>query len=881
MQLGAKTIPAPGAMLTCPTCRKSFPAPSHDTTTELTPLSSLQPKPTGGKGCVIAAVLLVLLVLGAGVVAVIGAAAAVAIYAFKPNPSVASGQGAIAPPKAASATANEAPPRNISSSPAPNTGAPPVAETTPSPPTPPKAPAVPATPAVPAATDTPAAPANPAAPDVPLPAPGNTGVAIASLPLVESKATLSYGWRPNLNYYYFFRVKAEEGAAETGYFGSVNYKLNPKSSSHLSRLTGSGVDGESRKREGSGTAFAVHPDGLLVTCAHVVRGASKVKVQLGGKEYVGNVVGVDDRHDVALVRIAATGLATLAVADSTKVQLGEEVRAIGFPLSDVLGESVKVTRGSISGLISQKEDKLLQIDAPINPGNSGGPLVNTRGEVVGVNSAVLVGEDVSNVGFAAPSEYALALLRSKGIVLPAAKSREPLEGPALAAAVTPAVAFVRIDLGESSSLQVLTYRGSCTPSNLGARLDLRFGGGISGTQDDQGEVVMTPGGEIVQSKSKLDVPLLLQSVAELPIEKLAAGGEREWVVRRLRSISITESSRPAQPASPLGRFGIDPRRGLRYPPGLAEPETRKELIVPAVEQIKYKLVSETADTLDIEKVVDVSTMDRGGGAHALQLVGNGTLVWDKRESVPKTLKQSSTLAIGGSNGRTTIPLEFDLELKWAKTDAEVAEDYAKRKAEQAVKDVKTLESAIEALRSPDLSYKQMHRPLSDLRFKEPIPERREEVSSLLEAILASPDEQVRRGALEALKKWGTAKNAPAVIKCVSAASSSEVDAAIGALAELGPSKEAAEAIVKHLPTLRHRFQAGQALIKMGALAEEIVWPHLESTDASTRREALRVITEIGTAKSLEKLKSISTEKDAGDRLFFDNAVRSIERRLGK
>jgi hypothetical protein len=101
---------------------------------------------------------------------------------------------------------------------------------------------------------------------------------------------------------------------------------------------------------------------------------------------------------------AASKLPVLRVADSDRVQLAEEVRAVGFPLSDILGETVKITRGSIAGIVNHDDISLFQIDATINPGNSGGPLMNNRGEVVGVNSSALFGEAVAEVGFATPTK---------------------------------------------------------------------------------------------------------------------------------------------------------------------------------------------------------------------------------------------------------------------------------------------------------------------------------------------------------------------------------------------------------------------------------------------------------------------------------------------
>src|SRR5262249_45050014 len=133
--------------------------------------------------------------------------------------------------------------------------------------------------------------------------------------------------------------------------------------------------GNAQPRQGSGTGFVVNANGYLLTCAHVVADANKIEVNLAGQKYLATVVAVEHETDLALLRITAQNLPTLPLANSDTAAVGQEVRALGFPLSNLLGESMKATRGTVSG-ISQKEGrKVFQIDASINPGNSGGPLV--------------------------------------------------------------------------------------------------------------------------------------------------------------------------------------------------------------------------------------------------------------------------------------------------------------------------------------------------------------------------------------------------------------------------------------------------------------------------------------------------------------------------
>jgi len=140
---------------------------------------------------------------------------------------------------------------------------------------------------------------------------------------------------------------------------------------------------------GMGSGFIVHPDGVVLTNAHVVEGADEVKVKLSDRrEFKGKVVGVDKLTDVAVVKIDAKGLPTAKLGDPSKMRVGDWVLAIGSPF----GFENTVTAGIVSGTSRSLPEgtyvPFIQTDAAVNPGNSGGPLFNLRGEVIGVNSAI-------------------------------------------------------------------------------------------------------------------------------------------------------------------------------------------------------------------------------------------------------------------------------------------------------------------------------------------------------------------------------------------------------------------------------------------------------------------------------------------------------------
>jgi serine protease Do len=170
---------------------------------------------------------------------------------------------------------------------------------------------------------------------------------------------------------------------------------------------------EQRERS-LGSGVIVSPDGYILTNNHVVEGATEIRVTTSDKhEYKGRVVGRDAKTDLAVVKVDATNLPAVTVADSSNVQVGDYALAIGDPFG--VGETVTMGIVSATGRtnlgIEDYED-FIQTDAPINPGNSGGALVNDRGELIGINTAILSDGSGGNqgVGFAIPSDLAVKIM---------------------------------------------------------------------------------------------------------------------------------------------------------------------------------------------------------------------------------------------------------------------------------------------------------------------------------------------------------------------------------------------------------------------------------------------------------------------------------------
>jgi len=170
-----------------------------------------------------------------------------------------------------------------------------------------------------------------------------------------------------------------------------------------------------KRTRGSGSGIIVDArQGYIMTNAHVIAGADKISVTLNdNREFRAELIGSDPKADIAVIKITGNNLTQLKIADSDKLRVGDFVVAIGNPYG--IGQSVS------SGIISalgrnnlgiEDYENFIQTDAPINPGNSGGALINLRGELVGINTAILGGKSGGNVGigFAIPSNMATNLM---------------------------------------------------------------------------------------------------------------------------------------------------------------------------------------------------------------------------------------------------------------------------------------------------------------------------------------------------------------------------------------------------------------------------------------------------------------------------------------
>jgi serine protease Do len=238
---------------------------------------------------------------------------------------------------------------------------------------------------------------------------------------------------------------------------------------------------------GEGSGFVIQSDGLILTNAHVVEGASRVTVQLTDRrEYMAKVIGVDKTSDVAVIKIPATGLQTVNLGDSNTLQVGQWVLAIGAPF----GFENSATAGIVSAKGRTLPDSgyvpFIQTDVPINPGNSGGPLFDMQGQVIGINSQIYSRTGgYMGVSFSIPINVAMQVAHQ--ILTTGHVERGKL-----------GVVIQNVDQGLADSFGLPQPEGALVSS-------VEEGGAAARAGVQPGDVILALNGQSVQTSSQLPV----------------------------------------------------------------------------------------------------------------------------------------------------------------------------------------------------------------------------------------------------------------------------------------------------------------------------------------------------------------------------------------
>ncbi len=319
-------------------------------------------------------------------------------------------------------------------------------------------------------------------------------------------------------------------------------------------------EGRSRKTYGSGSGFVISADGYVLTNNHVVDGAETIAVTFTDeRKFDAELIGVDERIDVALLKIEADGpLPYLKLGASEEARVGDRVIAIGNPFG--LGHTV--TTGILSGkgraLGAGPYDDFLQTDAAINPGNSGGPLFNLAGEVIGINTAIIA--QANNIGFTIPSEMVLDVLDDL-----------KREGRVAHGWLGVGIQTLTPELAEAMEIDAVD----------GVVItDVHPGGPAAEAGLKSGDIVLSLAGEPVDETGELIRAVGEQRAGdEVAIEVLRRG--------RHKTLEVTLGERPSEQALAQGRWDDGPEgpggEDLMDALGLSLEETAEGVVIAAVD----------------------------------------------------------------------------------------------------------------------------------------------------------------------------------------------------------------------------------------------------------------------------------------------------------
>lgn len=739
-------------------------------------------------------------------------------------------------------------------------------------------------------------------------------------PLIGATTAASlYGWKPQDKHFYQVVVGATVDESRRESRGSL--LLTTVAADPTAALDGTPLPAP-EKAAAVGSAFFVSSQGHLVTCAHVLRGATSVQVRYGGELRTAKILAQQHELDLALLRLDVTDAPALELGDSDAVQLAQEVRAVGYPLSDVLGESVKVTRGSVAGLLDQDERRMLQIDAAINAGNSGGPIVDEHARVVGVATAKLAGEDVSNVGFAVPANALKQWLVAQGVELAASANRARLDGPELAKQVTPAVVLVDVEIGPGGIGEARQFvigftghiseeeraapRNPAGPGQFVVPRPPRFPGV---PRIDQGKLRVDATGTVEESQGQEQLPFLLGPLATSPFEPLPPAGTKKWTIRRTLTLLLTE-----QNDNPFGfPSGLRPRPGFGAPRGLppfpggpfdpTDPFGRRRaeadraaVSLPALETLQLEVVAANDRELRVKKSSELKSVGKGDAPVSVSLTMTGEFVvdralgvvvrsnyagkfvekkgaveravpitWSCTRSDPPPIPPPAPVPMNVPPGAAAIPPPAPLPGPPQLTDEVINE---------LLTDIR---------RDDDKNHNKRRQALNKFGGAEPLDTRRGEVFDAAIPYVKDSNSGMRSAAIRACVRWAGKDQVLDVIRLIDEVESRD---RFQVYLALGSAKLVDERLARKLVDKLHssdeRSLAFQALRAQGAVAETALLEALQRPDLDQQAEffACILLGDFGGEKSLEVLKKAIAGKENDPQSFRrSSAARSIENRL--
>ena len=709
---------------------------------------------------------------------------------------------------------------------------------------------------------------------------------------------LRYGWKPGEKYGYEYDVQFDSDGKTRKSSGYVTYELKQRDVAR--NLRGESLD-SIEEGESTSTAFAVTSDGYLLTCAHCVQGARTIWITVGEKKYVAVVVDSDDELDLAVLKIDAQNLPTVTLGKQSRVQLAQDVRAIGYPLSDVLGSSVKVTRGSVAGFVEMDGKQNIQVDVAVNFGNSGGPLVDDTGTVVGVVNAKLSGQRIAKVGFSVPIRYACEMLDRNDVKYDSAKRTQVIGGIDLAKQLTPAVMFVKTQMGVGGH-GTANYRISANGS-----LTRTTPSRASESMVVQSQVIISDSGDVIDAKEDANLPVLFGPICAMPMEKLPSRPSKEWQDENAMILSLPKSMpkpEAGQRTAGLGgmRHGFGqgfgpgmiptPRFGPRFGPGIGrgfggfgrqEPQPKMETTIAlAKSRTRYKVVKTEGNIVTISRDFQLKTVDDEDAFSNLQVNNKGTLEFDLAQGVFVSKKLTGRLVLKVGE----VKLDFPTRLTYRKISMD---DYiGVATAKPALIESATIKptttspavdmgETVERFVNGKIDQRQMVSTLVQMATCDVDAQQQAAVSKKLVSMLSSGSTAPRKVVIDALLNWDASAAAPFVINEFKNASAFSRRSWIIRLGRTGE-MEAARVLYQSLSDSQVRRPAAAALKTFGAKVERGVIATMKLAKTEQEKSAcLEILSEVGTKQSIEAIEKQSSSSN-WPKLDAGKAVKAIQTR---
>lgn len=603
----------------------------------------------------------------------------------------------------------------------------------------------------------------------------------------------------------------------------------------------------SSKKTGTGSGFVVGADGWIVTSARTCGWASEIEVRVDRRTYPAKVVELRAQDDLALLKIEAGDLTPLPVVDPSKVNEGDEVRAIGFPAGSGAGDKPKVIRAGIEKVLKPANPSRLQIDTAVPASHWGSPLFNETGAVIGVGAFDEANSTAMESHICTSSQRVLDLLGSHKIN-PVESQAKPLSGAALLEAIQPSLALITARSVATApqeavltTLQCTTLAFAPTGQNI---VPSTHWGLMHANLDTHGRAHDYYGGE--------QLPFGLGPMSRLLFVPLPDDERTEWVHNE--SFPLARLPLPpvfAQKNEQTARQFI--RQGQRYPRANNDRKSEADATNDATESFRYRIRSDKGDlvTVDVDGQLEaaekgmfpnvkVTTSGQYDFSRKLGLIEFADLTHDFRQTADGTTTQASVHIVIKREKPQAL-----LDRKKREADAlalssqqfrkqQTAQVGAVPKAAEAAKPTKTVQEIVKELsgyQTGTASYFQVRDALAQLQLHSVDLQQKDKVELELLTLLGSKNgESNEQLIIQCLKTWGSKKSVPKLREKLKARSPFVAKEAFLALAATGGADvldDLLNAIYADRISLR-ASDVAQVLRPLGKPAEKALIKRLET-----------------------------------------------------